>query len=381
MATIKPFSAIRPVALPLELEVLKHRLEPHWHGLGSPSYADCRDFLTSMLDSESYAQEEEAIYIYGYETASGQSRIGVWALSSLEDHVAGKIVPHEDTLTSVEEQIYRYRREVGLEGSAVVLCYPASAAIDQLIDISRGDTLERRFRYGELVHRLWVVTHPYQVDGFKRAFASLSRVYVADGHHRLAAAARMHKGSAQWISSLYFSFEQVDISAFHRLVRAADVNRHQFTRGLAQYYRLGNVPYNQPYRPSEKGKMGLFFSGIWYELSTRAEVQELFDLPDAKLLQERIFSRVLGITDPASDARLEYYNNVSGWEQLLLEINKDSSVIVFTLYPMKASELMDVADLGFPLPPKSTFISPKAPFGVLMRDGKNESSGSQGGEG
>ncbi len=374
MATIEPFSAIMPFEKPLELELVKFRLEPKGTALNPYGYGECREFLAQLLESERYVQEEPAVYLYGYEPKIGKPSIGVWTLTSAEDFSSGKILPHEQTLAETKQQMYGYRKEVGLEGSAILLAYPGDYALSELINLVLSSSEGRSFAYGDGVHRIWTITRIPMIEKFQSALAGLSKCYIADGHHRAKAAIKLHAERPQWLSSLYMSFDQLTFSAFHRLVEVLDRDRSALTKKIAEYYFMSFIPSNRPYRPDRKGRMGMFFSGVWYQLDPRPEGRELFDLPDAKLLQDRILGPAFGIIEPERDARLRYFDDDGGWNLLLGELAKDNSLIAFTLFAMSSDELMGCADMGMVLPPKSSCILPKAPFGMLMRDGKPDNA-------
>ena len=375
MATIKPFSAIRPLANPLELGLIKFRLEPKGTALEHYPYAECREFLAHLLEADRYGYDGPAIYIYGYEPKLGRPSLGVWALTSAEDFKIGKIVPHENTLGAVVEQIFDYRQQVGLEGSAVLLAYPGDYALSELINLVLSSSDARSFVYGEGVHRIWTIGREHMIEKFQAALAGLSSCYIADGHHRAKAAIRLHSEIPQWVSSLFMSFDQLSFGAFHRLIDGNDVDRSALTKLISSYYFMSFIPSNRPYLPDRKGRMGMFFSGIWYQLDPRPEGDGLFELPDAKVLQDRILAPGFGIVEPERDARLRYFDNDGGWNLLLGELAKDTSLIAFTLFPMGSDELMGCADMGMALPPKSSCILPKAPFGVLMHDIVKEEKG------
>ncbi len=372
MATIKAFSAIRPVDKHMELEVISHRLEGTGFAQHSPSAVDYRGYMAELLASGRYKTEEPAIYLYGCDGADGRLCIGVWSLSSLQDVKNFKVLSHEQVLESAQQRIYAYQAEVGLQGSAVVLCYPGDFALSELIERASLPAVEECYLHGSTVHRIWKITGAKMIESFQQALAKLPKTYIADGHHRLAAAGRLHQQVPQWISTLYLAFDQVNIQAMHRLVRVRDVDRGALVRTIANCFYLSAIPDNKPLRPEKKGIIGMFLSGIWYRLELRPNQGDLFELPDAKHLQDKILGPGIGIAQPQKDDRLEYFNDSQGWNHLLSEIQKDNTVIAFTLYRIDAAELKACADLDIPLPPKSTSILPRAPYGLLIYDSKGE---------
>jgi uncharacterized protein (DUF1015 family) len=192
----------------------------------------------------------------------------------------------------------------------------------------------------------------------KKAFAGIDTVYLADGHHRLASA-----GSGQ-ISTLYLSTDQLRISAFHRVVvPSQEIDQVQLFKYLNQHFFMSEAWNNHAILPAERHKMGMLINGSWYHLVAK---NGLADRVDAALLQDLVLAPVFGIADPATDPRLKCLGGKGALTELLTFCNADPAAIAFTLAPLSIKELIRVADAGEVLPPKSSWIDPKVPYGLLL---------------
>lgn len=367
MATIKAFSAIRARMQHPELGVMKARLEPK-EDLGASAFTQPREFLNNLIQEDIYRVDVSSIYIYSHEPKGAKASVGVWALSSVSDFSAGRILPHEQTLAEVEDQLLAYRKKVGMEGSPVLLTYAANKEISKLIEkvCDQGDG--QAYWYEDVMHMLWRIEDQLMIESFQQAFKKLKRCYIADGHHRAAAAVRLGGEANAWLSSLYLPIEHLQFATFHRLIDPGEIDRGDLLQEIAKGYYMSYIPNNKPYRPDRKGRMGMFFSGIWYQLDPKSANTGFASLADVQALQELILAPGFGILQPGSDERLTYFDDHQGWTLLLSKLAKKESLIAFTLFSISPRELMDYADQGLILPPKSSCILPKAPFGLLIQD-------------
>ncbi|MES2454196.1 MAG: DUF1015 domain-containing protein [Bacteroidota bacterium] len=318
-----------------------------------------------------HAQTAPALYLYERET-DGRSQFGVWTITSLEEFSKGNIITHEDTLSDREKRLSTYRQQVGLEASPVLMTYPRDMKVNQLIEqASIRVPLQVDCCNGH-THRIWAITDSETIGQFTSAFRVIKNAYVADGHHRLAAALSLHNSDQpQWISTLYVSAGQLSCNAFHRMILTySPTSESTLFNKLSSLFSIEPVSDNQPFRPAKAGCFGLLYKRQWYRLDLKAS--SVHDsIPDVSLLQDHILEPIFGINDPRSDHRLSCWHNEQ-WGQLLQESAEHPNSIVFTLYPIGAAELMCLATAKVKLPPKSTYIQPKVPYGLLLYSSKTE---------
>jgi len=366
MANIKAFRAIRQRTDDSSVERdLQAWLEP-----GLNYGGDLKPYLLTfkrLLKDGFYLKEEgPAIYVYENHSSSGVQR-GIWALTSVQDSLDGTIILHEQTLPEHEEKIKAYREYIGLEGDPVLLTYYPQQELDHLMESIVSSQQPERIVQQGTAHLLWKITEAPMIAAFQRSFASLEIVYLADGHHRLAAAAHLKSEEQQWISSLYISTDQLRIREFNRLVIPGRIiNKDELFELIYRYFHVSAIPHNRAYQPDQQHRLGMCFNGEWYQLDLRSDQPALQQETDAVILQEYVLQPFFGIDDPRTDERLHNFSPDGGWEKLLQELKEQVSSIAFTLFPMTVEQLTGHAGKQKPLPPKSTWIEPKIPYGLLM---------------
>jgi len=328
------------------------------------------DSMETLRHSKLYQDSDSAaIYLYEQESESG-SQFGIWALTSLEDMVSGKIITHENTLPEHCERIRSYRCAVGLEGKPVLLSYERDEVICKLAEGVAAMNPDFRFSQAEVNHRLWAITDTAVLDVLQKAFGKIDRVYVADGHHRLAAAAIQHIHSPQWISTLYITTGQLRCREFHRVVLPAKkVSEIHFLNYLQGYGRTSEIPGNEPYRPEKPGQLGISLNGKWYWFDHDPALHKQERIPDVCFLQDEILEPFFGIRDPKTDKRLQCWP-ADRWSELLEYQQQHLQSVVFTLCAISPASLIEIAGRKIPLPPKSTYTEPKIPYGLLIYDHK-----------
>ncbi|MGN6177614.1 MAG: DUF1015 family protein [Mucilaginibacter sp.] len=390
MATIKPFRALRPdpflsheLVFPgdeqifylgidqkaLPLKPLKEQLEaparkrPETEEGQRQAYQEIRETIETLKRLERIRLDNEpGIYIYEI-VHRDYRQTGIWALTSIKDYTDGKIKIHEHTLADSERRICNYRKNTGLEGSPVLLTYPPDKTINRIIAetcAEKSATIGNR----KAQHRIWKIQNPETIRQMTTAFANIEQAYLADGHHRLAATARLaiENRADAWVSSLYIAADQLRIIDYHRVfIPENPLDIQALLSRLRETCNLVPSAENQPFRPKRSGVIGLCLDGNWYELLMR----NAFNL-DVVDLQEQILKPVFGVTDPRKDNRLKCIGGETAMEEIAGILRSVPFTIAFTLCPMTVKQLMAAAATGQILPPKSTWIDPKVPYGLLM---------------
>lgn len=315
--------------------------------------------------------------IYVYEVSHGEvTQTGVWCLTDLEDYRTGQIKIHELTFGDSVRRLHNYREATGLEGSPVLLTYPPDETINQMIARAKqGKQISLGNQFG--VHRIWKIEEEAAQQEMIAAFAKIDTAYLADGHHRLGSAASLvaeqranQKTVNGRITSLYMATDQLQISAFHRVVHPTrEIDKVQLFNYLNQYFYIAEAWGNHFVLPAHQHKMGMLLEGIWYHLSVKptaipdeGQAAQL----DAAILQEKVLAPVFGIADPKTDQRLKCLGGKGALDDVLALVQEQPTSIAFTLPPMTTEQLLAVADAGEILPPKSSWINPKVPYGLLL---------------
>lgn len=387
MATIKPFRALRPdpfyadqLVFPpndqifffgigektLPLKPLKEQLEsparqrPETEEGQQLAYREIRDNIETLKELQRISLDgKPGIYIY--EIVHREYRqTGIWALTSIKDYTNGHIKIHEQTLADSERRICNYRKYTGLEGSPILLTYEPNRTINRIIAETCSSQKRSTIGSKKSLHRIWKIDNANEIKELMAAFAKIGQVYLTDGHHRLAATSKLAQetNTDALISSLYIASDQLRIIDYHRVVipefpvYAPDL--------LKQLESIGNITPVNTAKPT-KGVIGMCLENRWYEL----QLKDNSSL-DVVALQEQILSPLFQLIDPRTDKRLKCVGGEYAMEELNGILKAVPAAIGFTLCPMTVTDLMTAATANQILPPKSTWIDPKVPYGLLM---------------
>ncbi len=402
MANIQPFRAIRSnpfyadqlvfTSLQVEsvsgdetkdgmLAPLKHlletgaRLRPETPEGQAKAFQDIKDTLKNLLASDKLWHEQTpGIYVYEVEHKTYR-QTGIWALTSLDNYVQGNIKIHELTFADSIRRLTNYRKNTGLEGSPVLLAYHPDITVNRII----AETIKnnKKITYGNEhgLHHLWKIEDPAVQQHLIDAFAKIKTVYLADGHHRLESSALLAteqraKGLTEFdhISSLYMATDQLRIEEYDRVVVPAEtVEKDAFFNQLKEHFDVQLS--NQQVQPRRPHHFGMRFENNWFELTAK---QQLYSNQngaanlDAYILQETVLAPIFGIQDPKVDQRLKCAGGEMAMDEINAILNVYRDAIVFTLCPVSVEQLIEVAEAGEILPPKSTWIVPKIPYALLL---------------
>lgn len=339
-----------------------------------------REILATLQDlqKQGVLLEDLAPCLYIYEVVhAGGTQTGVWALTDLQDYLDGRIKIHELTFGDSVRRLHNYREATGLEGSPILLTYEPDAKIDALIKNikTQGQYFSLGNQHG--LHRLWKVDDARVQQQLIDAFTAVKTVYLADGHHRIASAAKLMQEQAvkgirpnSSLSSLYMATDQLQISPFHRaVIPEQTIDKLSFFGQLGKSFYVQEAWGNHAVLPQQSHRLGMLLDKQWYhltvKLTARGESNVADDL-DVTILQERVLRPLFGISDPKTDTRLKCIGGENALEQLLEFESGRPESLIFTLCPINTGELLAVANAGEILPPKSTWINPKVPYGLLL---------------
>ena len=402
MATIIPFRALRPNPLRADTLVfaegkpdavvcekcakkgsptLKSMLEacarvrPEIQETQLVAYQQINEKVEELLENGDLWREQ-APGFYVYEIVHPKYRqTGIWALTDINDYATGRIKTHELVFPDSVRRLKNYREQTGLEGSPVLLTYSPSVTINRIIAETRKSVTKQVLGDHSCFHRLWKINDEPTKRKLIKAFAEIQSVYLADGHHRLAAAAKLKakmrdegKAGFNTISSLYIATDQLRICEFNRVfIPNEAIDYLQFFRQLNEQFLIQEKAGNVPFQPQKKNHIGMCVRGIWYELQVRNIPNKgVAAKMDASILQKKILEPLLGVADPGTDTRLKCVGGITALAEVLALIKKHPDSIAFTVCALTIEQLIDVSDASEILPPKSTWIDPKVPYGLIM---------------
>ena len=326
------------------------------------------------------ATDAPAIFICQIKTAQKTKHNGIVACVNIAEYTEGNIKKHENTLLKSEENQALLLRERAASIKPVLMTYPSVSALEDFIEAYIEQ--HKKFYVIELggeKHRFWRITDTETIKKIQTLFKeNIPAVYIADGHHRTASFATLHKKeqtpATEWLLSAFFADTQLRIGAWHRIF--TDLNGEtpeSFLEKLAQICDI--EPLDAPRQPLHKQQMTLLLDKKWYALDWKKDTLVGFAdgkiLLDAHLLNEKILKPLLNIQNIRTDSRIKYYEGsktIKEIEKAVETINKNQDAIagVFCLYPIDFQDLKTIADDNGTLPPKSTFFEPRLKNGLLV---------------
>lgn len=327
---------------------------------------------------------EEHYYIYA-QTMNGKTQYGLAVASHFMDYIDGKIKKHELTRTEKEEDrmIHVNIQSANLE--PVFFAYPAIEEVDRIVEnIVKNEASEYDFTSADDVrHQMWVIRDAKVNDRITEIFAGVPAMYVADGHHRTAAAARVgqermkanpnHTGNEEYnyFLAVIFPDNQLNIIDYNRVVKDLNgLSEEQFLDALKKSFDVELIG-KEIYKPSRLHNFGMYLGGNWYSLTAKAGTYNDADpigVLDVTVLSNLVLDNILGIKDLRTDKRIDFVGGIRGLGELKRRVDSGEMKVAFALYPVSMKQLIDIADSGNIMPPKTTWFEPKLRSGVVIHE-------------
>ena len=409
MATLRPFRGVRPLpqyaaavaARPYDvlnsdearaeaagkplsfLHVGKPEIDlPREIDLYDPRvYEKGRENLQRLMSDGILAQDSQPSYYLYAQTMGDHTQYGIVGCASVHEYADDIIKKHELTRKDKEDDRTRHVRVTNAHSGPIFLTYRADPAIDALAGAIRSGRAEYDFVADDGIrHQLWVAADPSVTRRLEEAFRAIANFYVADGHHRSAAAARVgremaaanphHTGTEEYnvFLAVLFPHNQLRIMDYNRVVR--DLNGRTPGAFLAEVGKRFTVsPAQRQVRPAAKSLFGMYMDGTWYELQAppgMLSVPDPVERLDVSILQRELLGPVLGIDDPRTSKRIDFVGGIRGLGELERRVNSGEMAVAFALHPTSIEELLAIADAGKIMPPKSTWFEPKLRDGVVV---------------
>jgi uncharacterized protein (DUF1015 family) len=369
----RPWSFLRVEKSEIDLERSLEPLDPKIFENGAKNLA--------RLQAEGKMIRDTTPCFYLYRQKMGDHlQTGVVAGASVDEYQRGLIKKHEHTRADKEEERTRHVDHLGANTGPVFLTYHARAEIDAFVARVGERKPEVDFVSEDgIAHTLWVVSAAKEVAELAGLFAAVPHLYVADGHHRSAAASRVqasrreknprHTGSEPYNHFLcvIFPHDQMKIMEYNRVVLDLHGQSPAALReAIGKSFEIAETDRPSPERPTE---LGMFLEGRWYRLRARAGSYPKDDPVgslDVAILQQNLLDPLLGIKNPRTDKRIQFVGGIRGTAELEARVRKYGGV-AFALHPTRIEQLMTIADAGEVMPPKSTWFEPKLRSGMVVR--------------
>jgi uncharacterized protein (DUF1015 family) len=337
-------------------------------------YARAAENLQRML-AEGILERDPEAYYYVYRLVMGEhTQTGLVAVASVADYDSNRIRRHEFTRPDKEDDRVRQIEALNAQTGPVLLAYRSQADADAMLEeVTRAAPDVDLVADDGIAHSLWVVRGPEKIGQITAAFDAMEALYIADGHHRSAAASRVaaSRGSntgsgAGYFLCVIFPHAQMQILDYNRVVRdLAGMSAETLLAGIAERFRV--LPEAAAVHPDSPGTFGMYLGGQWYRLVIQPE--RIPDDPvgrlDVSLLADNLLAPLLGIEDPRRDKRIDFVGGIRGLAELEKRVDSGEMSVAFSLYPTRMEDLMAVADAGEVMPPKSTWFEPKLADGLV----------------
>ncbi len=344
-------------------------------------YAKGRENLEKLIAGGILKQDAVPCYYLYAQTMGDHTQFGIVACASVREYLNGTIRKHELTRKDKEDDRTRHVLVTGSHSGPIFLVYRAEPSLDALVVRIQASSPVNDFTADDGIrHRLWVIDEEKTIREIQRAFSAVSTLYVADGHHRSAAAARVgkemadanphHTGNEEYnfFLAVLFPHNQLRILPYNRVVK--DLNGRTGEEFLRELRRSFDVqPSSAAVSPSRRGEFGMYVKGQWYLLRAHAPLLETSDPVEAlevSLLQRLVLAPLLGIDDPRTSKRIDFVGGIRGVGELEKRVNSGEMAVAFSLAPTTIDELLAVADAGKIMPPKSTWFEPKLRDGMVV---------------
>ena len=335
------------------------------------------NFYKMISDGVLFKEEQACLYIYA-QVMNGRRQIGLVASSSIDDYFNDVIKKHE--LTRPEKELDRIAHMQTLKAHVgpIFLTYPKNNSIDAIVE---NVIIYQKPAYDftsvdNIQHTVWVIKEADVIAEIISIFEKqIPYTYIADGHHRTASAAKVgkkmreqnpyHTGEEEYnfFLSVLFPDDQLVIMDYNRVVK--DLNGHSqqdFLKKLAGHFVIEKTEHKKPVRLHD---ISMYLDKVWYTLTPNpgSFKNDPIGILDISILQDNLLNPLLGIADPRTDKRIDFVGGIRGLEELERRVDSGEMAVAFALYPVSLQQLMDIANTGNIMPPKSTWFEPK------LRDG------------
>ena len=326
--------------------------------------------------------EKEQYYIYA-QTMNGKTQYGLVVGAYVPDYMNGVIKKHELTRRDKEEDRMTHVRVSDANMGPVFLAYPDNAVLDAVVAKYTAQPPVYDFVAPEdgFGHTFWVVDQDEDIEAITKAFAAMPSLYIADGHHRSAAAALVgaekakqnpnHRGDEEYnyFMAVCFPANQLTVIDYNRVVKDLNgLTPEQFLEAVSAHFVVEDMG-TEIYKPNALHNFGLYLEGKWYSLTAKEGTYDDHDpigVLDVTISSNLILDQILGIKDLRSDKRIDFVGGIRGLGELKKRVDSGEMKMALALYPVSMKQIMDIADTGKIMPPKTTWFEPKLRSGLII---------------
>ncbi len=394
MATLKPFAALRPkpelaaqiCELPYDvmssdearqmaegnplsfLHVSKPEIDlPSGTDIYSPEvYAKGKENFQKLISQGALKQDDKPCFYLYRQIMGKHSQVGLVAAASCEEYLANIIKKHEFTRPDKEDDRVRHIEALDSQTGPVFLTYRATTALNEFVAKKISETPAVDFTGKDGVqHTSWTVSDAEGIQFIEAQFAAIPSLYIADGHHRSAAAGRVFQsrqgaGHSGQFLTVIFPHNQMQILPYNRVLKDLNgLTPADLMKKLGEVFNI--IRMGMP-SPTRKHELGLFLNGRWHTLTFKPKLtasDDPIEQLDVTLLQKLVLAPMFGIDDPRTSKRINFVGGIRGTAELEKLVNSGEYACAFSMFPTSIEDLMSIADAGGIMPPKSTWFEPK----------------------
>lgn len=413
MAVLKPFKGLRPpqtlvekVASPpydvLNSEEARTQVEENPYSLlhiikpeidfpentdvySEPIYKKAKEnFEKFKAEGWLVPDKDEYLYIYA-QTMNGKTQYGIVGCASVDDYMNNVIKKHELTRKDKEEDRMKHVRVTNANVEPVFFTYPAIEEVDKIVaEFVKNNTPEYEFISNDnFGHHFWVISNEKIIHRLVELFSSIPSTYVADGHHRTAAAALVgnekrkanphHTGNEEYnyFLAVHFPANQLTIIDYNRVIKDLNGNsKEKLLEKLAFSFNIREVG-QECYRPQGLHNFSMYIDGLWYSLEAKPKTYDENDpigVLDVTILTQEVLAPLFDIHDLRTDERIDFVGGIRGLGELKKRVDSGEMAVAFALYPVSMNQLINIADSGLIMPPKTTWFEPKLRSGLVIHE-------------
>lgn len=412
MAVFKPFKAVRPIpekaaaiaSLPYDVmdsdearaEVARNPLSyihvekpevdlPLGTSLYDPAvYAKAKENLYAYIARGDLTQDDKPMFYIYEQVMDGRAQCGLVGLASVDEYMDGTIKKHELTRADKEADRIKHVDTCDAHSSPVFFTYRHQDVIDALVQRIMSSTAPVYDFISDdgIEHALWLVSSEEDIQTITNAFAKMRYLYVADGHHRTASAAKVglvrreqnpnYTGEEEFnhFMTVIFPDNQLKIFDYNRVVKDLNgMTSEEFMQKVAQTWEIEKKSTDQPWHPQKLHEVAMYLDHTWYRISPKAgtwQESNVVENLDVSILQNNLLHPLLGINDPRTDKRIDFIGGIRGLGELSKRVDSGREKVAFAMFPTSMDELIGIADAGEIMPPKSTWFEPKLRSGLFI---------------
>ena len=320
-------------------------------------------------------------YLYA-QTMDGRTQYGFVICANVDDYLSGAIKKHELTRKEKEDDRMRHFRDQNANVEPVFLAFRDNETLGRIIAETAAGVPEYDFVASDGIgHRFWIIDSEDTIEAITKAFSGIDAMYIADGHHRTAASVRIgvekrennpnHRGDEEynWFMAVAFPQSELKIMDYNRVVKDLNgLTADELLKALEKDFTVEKAGAGI-YRPKQLHNFSMYLDGTWYSLTARPGTYDDSDpigVLDVTVLSSLVLDRILGIKDLRTDKRIDFVGGIRGLGELKKRVDSGEMAVAFALYPVSMDQLINIADTGNIMPPKTTWFEPKLRSGLFI---------------